>query len=247
LSYSSILTSPSPRGLTLLPDDEDEITLIESPSPSIKELPALDDDGVFPSPTQSFLSLPGAETDDDLIPPVPLEFSSTTYSFTDPEPKGLLLFDDTNDLPTRRSPSPEDFNIDLDPSCETYPEFEQLRELSKKSNSMERAARQMEDLLLEQGAIQARNEARRMRKSEKEKGKEIIALLRLKLGKDFVGILERGRSSNTAASAPQLVARMFLRRRETSRPLANRRVPTLTPIVHTPSPLSQVVSGDAIG
>jgi hypothetical protein len=248
---SSTLCSPKFCGSAPLPVvHEREGIAIDSPLPSrrlTKELPALSSVDEVYSPPQTLLSLPGIETDDELLPPFSSELSIDSFSLTPSEARGLLLIDDANDFFTPRSPSPEDFDIDIDLDGETYPEFEQLCELSKRSNSLERAARQLENQLWEQGDVHARNETRRMRKLEKEKGREIGALLRLKLGKETVGNLDNGRSSKKViTSLPRLVARMIFRRREISRPLANRRIPAHSPNTYTPTSLSRVVSSEDV-
>ena len=73
-----------------------------------------------------------------------------------------------------------------------------------------------------------RAEARRVRKREKERGRELQALLRLKLGED-PDATERTtdakiKPGKTAiVSMPQLVARMIMKRRDTPRPFSPRR------------------------
>lgn len=76
-----------------------------------------------------------------------------------------------------------------------------------------------------------RAEARRVRKREKERGRELQALLRLKLGED-PDATERARCAAAAkikpgktaiVSMPQLVARMIMKRRDTPRPFSPRR------------------------
>ena len=82
-----------------------------------------------------------------------------------------------------------------------------------------------------------RAEARRVRKREKERGRELQALLRLKLGEDpdaTEGAGSSGREGVAAAkvvkpgktaivSMPQLVARMIMKRRDTPRPFSPRK------------------------
>lgn len=77
-------------------------------------------------------------------------------------------------------------------------------------------------------AMDMRAEARRARKREKQRSKEVGALLDLKM--------ERGVAPGKGAmrSIAQLVANMVLRRRDTFRPLANRKTSTVrAPYVHT--------------
>ncbi|KAH9069359.1 hypothetical protein EDB83DRAFT_2518494 [Lactarius deliciosus] len=76
-----------------------------------------------------------------------------------------------------------------------------------------------------------RAEARRVRKREKERGRELQALLRLKLGEDpDVTECATGATSTkikpgktAIVSMPQLVARMIMKRRDTPRPFSPRR------------------------
>jgi hypothetical protein len=164
---------------------------------------------------------------------------------------GLLFIDDPNDVPAPRSPSPDEFDIDLDIDETIHPEFEQLCELRKKALAAERAARQLETQHLEQGDICSRAEVRRHRKDEKERSKEIGALLRLKLGNEKAAVLEaegEGEKNKKpkkmgATSLPRLVAKMVFRRHDTNRPLRNRKLPGSTTEYHyVRSPLSMFVS-----
>jgi len=202
------------------------------------------------SPNQPLLTLPGSETDDELIP----AFTSGVISpdslpHTSLSPgHGLMLMDDhIEDYSNQRSPSPELFDIDLDIDEDIYPEFEQLCELRKKALSAEREARSLEALMLEQGAINHRADARRLRKREKERAKEIGALLRLKLGNDKVAILqeEEKRPRKMATTLPRLVAQMVFRRHDVTKPLAPRHLFSNS-VVHSyvPSSLSRSVSSD---
>ena len=74
-----------------------------------------------------------------------------------------------------------------------------------------------------------RAEARRVRKREKERGRELQALLRLKLGEepdamDCAGGGAKVKPGKTAiVSMPQLVARMIMKRRDTPRPFSPRK------------------------
>lgn len=76
-----------------------------------------------------------------------------------------------------------------------------------------------------------RAEARRVRKREKERGRELQALLRLKLGEDpdatecaTGAAATKIKPGKTAiVSMPQLVARMIMKRRDTPRPFSPRR------------------------
>ncbi|KII90215.1 hypothetical protein PLICRDRAFT_697959 [Plicaturopsis crispa FD-325 SS-3] len=113
------------------------------------------------SPGLSLLALPGADTDDDLVPPPPEDFSvppSARLAPTSPS-KSLLLIDDPNDLG-------------------------KMNDLRKRAVAAERAARNAEAQYTEQGVLGLHAEAR----YEKERRKEVGALLQLKLG---------GRASST--------------------------------------------------
>lgn len=225
-----------------LDDDIDSYQHPSSPSRrSFSSLPALDfqDDEVFDtplSPGHMMLSLPGADTDDDLIPadlaPASYNPSIDDFPISPSSKRSLLLLDDPNDVPPPRSPSPE--NFDLDPALISEcsdPDLHRLCELREKSQAAERAARQLEAQLLEQGSVHMRAEARRVRKREKERSREISALLRLKLSERGVDVapvdeqqrLTRSPSRKVISSMAQLVARMMFRRHDTFRPLANRK------------------------
>lgn len=158
-----------------------------------------------------------------------------------------MLMDDQIEEYGQRSPSPELFDIDLDIDDDIYPEFEQLCELRKKALSAEREARSLETQMLEQGAAGSRAETRRLRKREKERAKEIGALLRLKLGNDKVAILqeEERKPRKMATSLPRLVAQMVFRRHDANKPLATRQLCSDS-LLHgyVPSSLSQSVSSD---
>jgi len=231
-----------------------------------------------PSPGQSLLALPGSDVEDELyfadpeteVPPYePLYPNASTRS--------LLLLDDPNDVPPPRSPSPENFQLDLSQlaleGC-TDPEIRRLWDLRKKSQTAERAARIQEAQALELGGagVGARWEARQTKKQEKDRGREIAAMLRLKLAEkgvkvddrgsvldtdvgpagagysasidgDHYGMQvdreERGRSTKLKrkiGSMEQLVARMLLRRNDTSRSIVNRKSPVQ---YHSKSPLSR--------
>jgi hypothetical protein len=73
-----------------------------------------------------------------------------------------------------------------------------------------------------------RAEARRIRKREKERGRELQALLRLKLGEDpdaadYTGGVKVKPGKTAIVSMPQLVARMIMKRRDTPRPFSPRK------------------------
>lgn len=79
-----------------------------------------------------------------------------------------------------------------------------------------------------------RAEARHMRKREKERGRELQALLRLKLGEDpdATGAAKSKPGKTAIVSMPQLVARMIMKRRDTPRPFSPRRHDS--PYIHSP-------------
>ena len=249
-----------------------------------------------PSPGQSLLALPGADPDDELYfaehehesePETELSLYSPLYPPT--SGRSLLLLHDPNDVPPPRSPSPENFQLDLSQlaleGC-TDPEIRRLWDLRKKSQTAERAARVQEAQALELGGpgVGARWEARQTKKQEKERGREIATMLRLKLAEKGVKVddkgsvldtdvgpaasggvgvgadigggggmqmqvdedereRERGRDRDRTmklkrkiGSMEQLVARMLLRRNDTSRSIVNRKSPVQS---HPKSPLSR--------
>lgn len=180
----------------------------------------------LPSPHQTLLSLPGADTDEDLLPPPAPNFK--TPSPPHPSSPSLLFIDDPRDVPLPRSPSPEDFDIDLNIVLddESDPELTKLYNLHKKSLAAERAARHAEVQLIDAGSISLRAEATREKKKNKQTSKEVGALLRLKLGDQIAypsSAFVDGYPKRSIGSISQLVARMMFRRHETFRPLANRK------------------------
>jgi hypothetical protein len=84
-----------------------------------------------------------------------------------------------------------------------------------------------------------RAEARRVRKREKERGRELQALLRLKFGEDPDAAHVPGAAATkikpgktAIVSMPQLMARMIMKRRDTPRPFSPRRHDT--PYISSP-------------
>lgn len=227
-------SSPSRRSFASLPDLEmDDITDIEvdfsAPVP-------------LPSPRQTLLSLPGADTDEDLLPPPAPNFK-TPAPPPHPSSPSLLFIDDPRDVPLPRSPSPEDFDIDLNIVLddESDPELTKLYNLHKKSLAAERAARHAEAQLIDAGSISLRAEATREKKKNKQTSKEVGALLRLKLGDQIAypsSASVDGHPKGLMSSMSQLVARMMFRRHEAFRPLANRKS-AFTSHDYTRSSLSQ--------
>ncbi|KAH0830222.1 hypothetical protein J3R83DRAFT_1581 [Lanmaoa asiatica] len=256
---SSSTSSSSLESLT----DHDELPPPSSPLISRLDLPDLEDDGlqkILPSspsrrscsclpdsdvemgdstnepvlalPGQQLLSLPGADADDDLIPRIAAPACSVPFTPSQP----LLLIDDPRDVPLPRSPSPEDFDLCLSPEDITDPELAKLFDLRKRSIAAERAARRLE-ALTEDVDLFTRAEARKIRKRERERSKEVGALLRLKL--DGVPMCPQeqspecdsqnyARRRGVIGNMSQLVAQMVFRRSETSRPLAKRKTANTT-------------------
>jgi hypothetical protein len=181
-----------------------------------------------PSPGHTLLSLPGADTDDDLLPP-PGDNFKTPSPVLHTSSANLLFIDDPRDVPLPRSPSPEDFEFDLNINLddESDPELMKLYNLHKKSLAAERAARHAEAQLIDAGSISLRAEATRDKKQNKQRSKEVGALLRIKLGDQiaypaaFASV--DGRPKGMIGSMSQLVAGMMFRRHDTSRPLVNRK------------------------
>ncbi|KAH0584689.1 hypothetical protein H2248_010216 [Termitomyces sp. 'cryptogamus'] len=248
---------PLTHELEFLPELDDIPDSPSSPSlRSFSTLPSLDEDDNLngltspPSPGATLIPLPGTDPDEFLPDPDShLLPGILTASFGSSSGSLLLLEDES--IP--RSPSPE--NWDVDPAFiedSTDPDIRRLNELRRRSFSAERAARQLEQTLLEQGAVHQRWEARRVRKKEKERGREIGAMLRLKmvqekererkrLRAEGVEIEEREEEravekKGMVSCMEQLVAKMLLRRNDTYRSLANRKTP-LTFKFYKSSPL----------
>ncbi|KAF9239078.1 hypothetical protein BU15DRAFT_62105 [Melanogaster broomeanus] len=237
-----IPSSPSRRSYSFLPDSD-----IEMDNATGESAPA--------SPGRQLLSLPGADTDDDLVPAPPVQ-PHTFVPFPPSQP--LLFIDDPRDVPLPRSPSPEDFDLCLSPEDITDPELARLFDLRKRSVAAERAARRLE-ALTDEIDLFTRAEAQKTRKRERERSKEVGALLRLKLGDDRVGMCpppqpqeqspegdrqqSRQRRRGVIGSISQLVAQMVFRRNETSRPLAKRKTAML-PREYNRSSLSRTVAHD---
>jgi hypothetical protein len=246
-------SSPSMRSFTLLPSDDDAMSILP------------------PSPGLPVLSLPGADTDDDLLSeelgPSRPEFASNAFfvpATLSPSSRSLLLLDDPNDVPPPRSPSPENFYLDPTLLAEyPDPDLQKLHDLRRRAQTAERAARQREITIMEEdGFVPAASEARRAARREKEKGREVAALLRLKLNGSSKDVRRSSSSADDEArsppspspspphsspprrskkpkitSIPQLVAKMIFNRHE-PRPVGRVR-----PREHGPlrSPLSRTV------
>lgn len=257
--------SPLLSQLSLPEIDESPCIIPSSPFPRSSLLPLEDEDfqmgdwprdSSSPSPSQPLLALPGAVTDDDLLP--------TAFAAAPPLPsiapsligEPLLLIDDPQDVPPVRSPSPNDLKL----LSELPPEGSQLFDMRKRYMAAEKSLQDMADPVM-------RTEVKKKRKRDLERSKEIIALLCLKFPGKVVkcrkeknvesGVIltdservrcdsiddqqqqQQGRSDHTGSIA-QLVAQMVFRRSETSRPLGKRKVTTRD---YIRSPLS-VVAGN---
>ncbi|KAF9481299.1 hypothetical protein BDN70DRAFT_893423 [Pholiota conissans] len=189
--------SPSRRRSADLPLlDEDPFGLQEGSSISSSSL-SMDDLTINSERHQRWLSLPGAETDDDLIP---RELGSKNYipdptiavPTTPPSPStgSLLLWDvdGDDDIDRRRPISPEDFDLDPAifadlPDDETGAEAQKIYQLKQRTTGRE--------------------------SWEREKSRELSTLLRLKLKLDETGSpsshaspLSSPPSSVSAAAAP---------------------------------------------
>ncbi|KAG1731235.1 uncharacterized protein EDB91DRAFT_1155176 [Suillus paluster] len=220
-------SSPSRRSYSSLPDDSDNL------QPST------------PSPSTSLLSLPGADTDDDLLPDVSAFAPPTLLQGVPFVPSQPLLFiNDPRDLPLPRSPSPEDFNLCLSVhDMDSDPELAQLFDLRK------RALAALQGPLEGPECVEPCHTRKSSKKRERERSKEVGALLRLKLGDKFgmdvcEGKSPERRKKGVIGSVSQLVAQMVFRRHEASRPLAKRK-PVLSAQDYVQSPLSAYVAADS--
>ncbi|KAL4262658.1 hypothetical protein AB1N83_008669 [Pleurotus pulmonarius] len=173
-------------------EEEDHVQISHPNSPSISthSLPELDfdfdfDDDVQPSPPLSLISLPGAETDDDLLP---ADLALNSYHPDSPASTSSLLLTDSSPGGLTLSPEASDPDANLGSHLAVAlansddPLLERLYAVRMRAISAERAARQKEAAALEQGSIILRAEAKREKKREKERAREVAALLRLKLG-----------------------------------------------------------------
>lgn len=198
-SSAPLPSSPSRRRSATLPELEPSTfnTDLFGLHKSTPEAPHLGDVDMD-APEIRWCSFPGYETDDDLIP---AELASKNYI---PDPsiivptastgKSSLLFwdndlDDPRDIPTRRSPPPEDFY--LDPTILAECGDEELRKV-----------------------YELRQRTSKSEKWERDRCRELSALLRLKL--DERGVLggreggdcsnPRSGSSPSPSSTPQLTS-----------------------------------------
>lgn len=298
--------SPSRRNFTLLPAmDEDEDEFPDTPQPSspsspsrrsFASLPDIDmDDAISPShptPSPRLLSLPGADTDDDLLLPAFSYIPNSEPPPPDGPSLGLFVPIAFAEEPHIADSPPEeepDLNFSWDARARVdAAELDKLVALRRRAWFLERNAKRTEQSYAEEaqriaaglrvsppvpgaladvqlqagldpkGAIRRelqvaearRAEARRVRKKEKERGKEVQAMLRLKLD-DGVGagtpeapadaaVQRDERGKVVIGSFSQLVARMIFKRRDASRVLANKK----TPGDYVCSSLSRAVSPD---
>ncbi|KIJ98455.1 hypothetical protein K443DRAFT_9126 [Laccaria amethystina LaAM-08-1] len=140
------------RSFTLLPTDDDAMSV----SPSSPGLPVL--------------SLPGADTDDDLLSeelgPSRPEFVPNAFfvpATLSPSSRSLLLLDNPNDVSPPRSPSPENFHLDPTLLAEyPDPDLQKLHDLRRRAQIAERAARHQEITIMEEdGFVPAAMDVRR--------------------------------------------------------------------------------------
>lgn len=229
IDHESHPSSPSRRSFASLPDLE----MDDPPDITAASAEANISDPPPPSPGGSLLCLPGADMDEDLLPPPASNFK-TPFPPPHTSSPSLLFIDDPRDVPLPRSPSPEDFDFDLNIVLdeESDPELTKLYNLRKKSLAAERAARHAEAQLLDAGSISLRAEATKEKNKNKQRSKEVGALLRLKLGDQVayspsMSISADGHPKGMIDCMPRLVARMIFRRHDTLRPLANRKSTSL--------------------
>jgi hypothetical protein len=188
--------SPSGRSYAALPDDTDALPSISTfNSPSDTNMDILD------SPTLSLLSLPGADIDEDLLPPDAAvarpasQIKSSTYA------NPLLVLDDdsSSQQDNQRSPSPEPCALlditHLRPEMQNDEEMRKVFGLLKRAKEKERAAKQLEAVVEREErvarsigndtngsrAVNAVMDARRRTKKWKNKVREVAILLRLNL------------------------------------------------------------------
>ena len=190
------------------------------------------------------LAHPSSRSDDDLLPDASVSappMSSLSMPFVSSQP--LLFINDPRNVPLPPSPSPEDFNLCLSVhEMDNDPELAQLFDLRKRS------------LAAVQGPPDSPECAepcsrRSKKKRERERSKEVGALLRLKLGDKLSADASEGKSperrkKGVIGSISQLVAQMVFRRHETSRSLTKRKS-VLSAQEYVQSPLSACVAADS--
>jgi hypothetical protein len=256
-------TSPCLRGLVELPDLGECPPDLCPESPTLRmttDLPgtSMEECPSSHSPGSAILSLPGADTDDDLIPldlSPPKTFDKYSGSiFSDPgwnAPSSLLL-EDLDLVPTPESPPVDNLDIDV-ALLSQDPDLYRLSVIRKKSQSKERNLRHIEVQALERGAVHARAHIRQERKRQKEKFREITALIKLKMGDAAFreplqsDDLDQDAKARKLATMEQLVARMFFKRHENLRPLSIRNSISLEPTAAQRSPLGRCMLSNSCG
>ncbi|OAX35761.1 hypothetical protein K503DRAFT_345305 [Rhizopogon vinicolor AM-OR11-026] len=219
-------SSPSRRSCSYLPEDADSS---QPPPPP-------------PSPGISLLSFPGADTDDDLLPDMDVCEPPTPSRVPFVPSQPLLFIHDPRDVPLPRSPSPEDFNLCLSAhDMDSDPELAQLFDLRKRALAAVQGGPFETPECLEPSA-------RKATRRDRERSKEVGALLRLKLGdKHAMDVSEwqnpERRRRGVIGNISQLVAQMVFRRHDSSRPLTKRK--SLSAQEYMQSPLSACVAADS--
>ena len=186
---TSVPCSPSRRRSTTLPELE-PTTFNDDLFGLHKSIPTEESsDIVMDMPVARWCSFPGCETDDDLIPmdlasKSYIPDSSATVPTTSTGTRSLLLWDhdlnDRSDMPTSLSPPPENFYLDPTILAECGDEeLQQVYELRQRTAKSE--------------------------KWERERCRELSALLRLKLDeRGVLGSGEGGDCSNHQSGSPSL-------------------------------------------
>lgn len=148
------------------------------------------------SPSQPLLGLPGADTDDDLLPTVyaapssPPLISKPDHLSPELPSEPLLLIGDPQDVPCIRSPSPDDLKLLSDLPAEGS----QLFDMRKRYMAAEKALPDATD-------VSVRGEAKRRRKRHLERSKEIGALLCLKFPDKVIKCRKEKNAENVCESA----------------------------------------------
>jgi hypothetical protein len=150
----------------------------------------------------------------------------------------LLFIHDPRDVPLPRSPSPEDFNLCLSAhDIDNDPELAQLFDLRKRVLAA-----------MQGGPFESPECTGKATRKDRERSKEVGALLRLKLSdKHAIDVSEwkspERRRRGVIGSISQLVSQMVFRRNDTSRPLMKRK--PLSAQEYVRSPLSSCVAADS--
>ncbi|KAJ7598636.1 hypothetical protein C8J56DRAFT_1092265 [Mycena floridula] len=231
----------SPSSFDLESSDE----ILRGSSSSLRSCKSLPDVSPESSPGAPMVALPGAQVDDTLFDP---ELSSLAYNpdLLPAEELTPLLFDISPVNSPPRSPSPDnadDLELATIAEC-SDPDVHRLLDLKRRSQTALKNAKSLEQQMMEGGWVQKGAEARQTRKKEKERSREISALLRLKLSAPSsppkeqppreTEITKRLQKSPGGKPKPpktavsnmaQLVARMMLRRNEAGGSLSNANPP----------------------